>query len=239
MNAFLKKLYDNRSTVLTVASSIGVILTGWLSFRAGKKSEKPNRKWTIYIPPVTVGALTIVGIVASHTIDAKQITALTATCAYLTMERDELENAIRERYGEDTLKEIKEEVHKKVQQKVTARGETVEETGNGDLLCIEGYSGRMFRSSYAAVKRACLELNRRFRNGEYVCLNDFYKLLGIGVTRFGNEFGWAANEDYYEYKDGIKYELTFIKAEECNDGRDEDELIIDIYTYPMQFWMEV
>lgn len=95
----------------------------------------------------------------------------------------------------------------------------------------------MFYSSLEKVKEAEKTLNNRLHDGEYVCLNDFYTLLGISETHFGNTFGWPANDDYYDIsiEEPITFENTIV--EDSLSG--EPVLIIDVYTYPMECWMEV
>ena len=112
-----------------------------------------------------------------------------------------------------------------------------EETGKGDLLCYEGYSGRWFRSNKKAVEEAEREFSNWFKEGEYLCLNDFYDLLGIETTIFGNQFGYAASEDYYDFEDGIEFVNTILPENKTDCG--EALMIIDLFTYPMECWMEV
>lgn len=235
MNKVFDWISKNKSGILTVLTSVGVAATGYLGVRAGKKSEKDGEKWTNYIPVAAVGTVTIAGIVVNHRINVKQIAALGATAAYLAANRDAIEESVKERFGEDALNDIRADARKKTAD-VDRRSLVAETTGNGDLLCFEGYSGRWFRSDEESVRKAIRTLDERFRDGEYLCLNDFYELLGIEPTHFGHQFGWAANEDYYDYKrDGIAIKATFM-----NDlSRNEPVLAIEIFTYPMECWMEV
>ncbi len=112
---------------------------------------------------------------------------------------------------------------------------SIEDTGYGDLLCLEGYSGRYFWSSKQAVDTAMQKLDAQFRNGNYICLNDLYGYLRITPTHFGYQYGWAPSEGWYNYEDGIKYECNLVYDKEF----DKQIYIIDIYTYPMESWMEV
>lgn len=112
---------------------------------------------------------------------------------------------------------------------------SIEDTGNGNLLVVEGYSGRWFWSSIEAVKEALDSISERFKDGEYLALNDMYEALGIEKTHFGHQFGWPANEDWCDYTEGILYECSLIWDTEL----EREVLVIDIYTYPMECWMEV
>ena len=59
-----------------------------------------------------------------------------------------------------------------------------------------------------------------------------YKLFGISETHFGEQYGWAANSDYY---DGP---IEFRNTETVTE-HGEKMLVIEIFTYPMECWMEV
>lgn len=218
------------STILAGFGCAGVVGTGLLAYRAGKNPESNILK----IPSLVVGGITIAAIVLSKSIDGKAIAALTAAGSYVVLNRDKLEKEIEDRYGKEELAKIKAKIREALLDEFGNDRQTQERTGNGDLLCLEGYSGRIFRSSKEAVDRAIEELTNRFDEGEYVCLNDLYKLLGIEVTHFGHQFGWPANPDYCDGP--LLIEAEYI---ENPDGYDEPLYCIDIYTYPMECWLEV
>ena len=229
---------------LSILGVIGVGTTSVLSVKCSKKAnaaEDKKDKVKAYIPAIASGMATSACIIGSHCISAKEIAALSATCAYAVSNRDKIEKKIREKLGDEKLKEVKEESKKEMIQEPSAKSETwkqqsVEWTGKGTMKFLEGYSGRLFWSSLGEVKRAEKQLNWRFHQGEYVCLNDFYELLGIEKTHFGAEFGWPANDDYYDYdlEEPIHFENTIVE-----DGDGEPICLIDIYTYPMEAWLEV
>lgn len=238
--------------VLAGAGALGVPVTGYLAVKAGMKSErqlwendaiyqslsfkeKLKLTWKNYIPPVVSGLLSIGAIIAGYALSAKQIAALGALAGSLAAYKDEIEAKIEEKFGKQALDEIKKEVAEDLYSPTS-----VEETGNGSLLCYESYSGRWFRSSERAVERAEKVLNRRFDagNGKYLCLNDFYTLLGMAETHFGFEFGWAANKDYYD--GDIFFENALMPANSFMNIP-EPVLIIELTSrsYPMQGWQEV
>lgn len=242
---------NKRNIILTGAAIFGVIATagtvGWGTLKANdilKSSRSSVSKiksaYPYYIPAAVCGAGTVAAIVANSYLNYKEIAAISATAAYAFKNRKILGDKIREIVPEKELKKVKEALALK-----TAREdppfnlECVELTGNGDLLCIEGYSGRWFRSSEEAVAKAEEQFNELFNTNEYVSLNDFYRLLGIEETHFGYQFGWAKSPDYYD--SDIEFENTLIDNYEDGMGRRRGEpvLVIDIYDYPMECWQEV
>lgn len=245
----MSKIGKHLPVILTGVATVGVIGTGFLSVRAGKKSAsaKPLEKtWTYYIPPVLSGAATIGCLWGAHALNAKQIAALTTSCGFLLANRDALERKIKERYGEDELRDIQTEVKAELDSKKWGKitiPHGVEETGKGDLLVIEGYSGRIFRSSVSAVNYGIRRFQKRFLEDKGFCsLNDLYECLGITTTHFGHQYGWPCwlgdelTESFWEEQGGVHIECTMIQDP---DDFDEPVYCIDIYDYPMECWQEM
>lgn len=158
--------------------------------------------WQCYIPAAISGAITIAAIIGSQYISAKQIAALTASVSMLVASRDQLEQAIRDKYGEEGLNELRSKMKLFKPEKEYIRI-YAEETGKGDLLCYDRYSGRWFRSEEDEVKKAIKEYSDMFKQGLYLSLNDLYRLYGIDETDFGFQYGYAATEMCYDFEDGI------------------------------------
>lgn len=220
------------ASILSWIAVGGVGLTGYLSARGAKRAveqESKKQKALSYAPAAVIGLGTCACIIGSNRVSAKEIAALTATCGYLAANRDKIEQTVEKKFGKEKLAEVKAESKPKY------IGQTIEETGLGDELFFEGYSGRWFRSSIEAVSCAEEELSERFVNGESVCLNDFYELLGIEKTHFGHQFGWPASEDWYDFSNGIVFENSYAAP----DPESKADWVIDLYTYPTECWEEI
>ena len=201
--------------------------------------------WKCYIPGFIAGTITIVAIISAQYISAKQIAALSASVAMLVANRDQLEKAIREKYGENALKELKQMMPLRAPEKEYIQI-YAEETGKGKLLCYEGYSGRWFRSDEDDVVEAITEFSQRFKNGESLCYNDLYELLGIESTHFGWQYGFPDPETsgWYESREqGIPMYVTRVYSADFK----EDVLYIDLGyedkpylspIYPVEGWYE-
>jgi len=232
------------SLVLSLLGVAGVGVTSWLSVRCSKKAEKETekkKKIIAYVPAIASGIITSGSILLSHHISRKEIVALTATCGYLAANRDKIEQKVREEFGEEKLKEFKKEVTEDIskerqQEDKFYQDVTIEDSGYGHVHFVEYYLGREFYCSYERVEWAEKELNRRFHNGEYVCMNDFYELVNIRKTKAGWEFGWPASKDFYDYDIDTPIIFDNILGE---DEYGEELWMIDIRTSPMDCWMEV
>jgi hypothetical protein len=109
---------------------------------------------------------------------------------------------------------------------------SIEDTGYGDMLCMEGYSGRLFYSSMRAVNDALRKWSKRFKEGDNVSFNDLYDLLNIVQTGFGHQWGYLASYDWYKYDSGISYKCYLRYDEDLKS----DVYYIDILTFPMDGW---
>ena len=227
-----------------------------------------NTAWQ-YKGTIAVGTATIGCIIASHKLSMKEIAALTATCGYLAKNRDKLETEIKKLPGgEEALKVVKKELME--EQVVKALDEepkfkkpwvfqSVEDTGNGDLLCYDMWGGRLFRSSLDAVEQAQARFNDmrdedgfdcQLTNGDYksypasLSMNDLYNEYGMLRTQLGHQYGWPADDDYYPTR-RIKFINTMIKVDDLDDDTkrqfNEDILVVEIGEdyYPMECWMEL
>ena len=249
---------DKRIIFTTVACA-GVVATGVASANGATKAEKlkaglkePSKKDLVklyfksYWLAGLLGAGTVASIIASHKLSSKQIAALTATATFLTYNRDSLEHKLKEAVGEEKLQEIKHTIQEHYAgNKFCGQFEnniSIEQSKyGGDTLFLDGYSGRFFCCTLKKVEEAEQELNRMFtEDKQSICMNHFYKLLGINTTQFGSQYGWTANPDWYDMSKGIVFNNWFL-----SDGtktHDEPLYIIEFLdrdSYPMEYWKEL
>ena len=186
-------------------------------------------------PTALAMATTDAVIVAAEVLGIKEIAAISGAAAYAISKKD----AILSSLDKATVKDVTKEIDKEYVPQALEKYPSFEETGYGDLLCFEGYSGRWFRSSLSAVKDAINRFNDRWAEGEYLSLNDFYHELGIADTHFGHEYGWANSSDWYDVISPIDIQIEMLEKGECKFHPEEKVLVIEIYSYPMLCWLEV
>lgn len=228
--------------ILSGLATIGVGLTAILSGRAGSKitkvlsdgterskKEKFKATWKYYILPSVFGVGTIASIWASRKVSAAQLASMTAAVGYLASSREQIQAKLRNDEKE------------KVQDALISSSKlpvSFEETGKGDQLCFESYSGRWFLSSEDAVIEAenkiqelydeQLEFTNKGFGSSFACLalNDFYNALGIQTTFFGCQMGWHSDI----VGDGIFFENHYYDDEKL--GR---VLVVEICDYTLPF----
>lgn len=235
----------NRRIVTLTLSLLGVVGVGGTAVVAVKCHDKvkdePDKKKKLlgYAPAIATGVATGACIMGSHYISAKEIAALTASCAYLAGNRDKIMTKVREKYGDEAAKEIQKEAVIEKPEVELVEGDEIILTSKkgGTQRFVDFYLGREFYSTLEQVEQAEKDLNWMFHNGEYVSMNDFYQLLGLPYTRAGDDFGWPANEDYYCYDCDEPIMFENVRVEDERTG--EPLYLIDIRTPPVNYWMEV
>lgn len=191
-----------------------------------------------YKGTIIASSLTVSFILASHKLSAKEIAALTATCGYLATNRDKLETEIRKLPGgEEALKAVKKEMAVKGAEQLKTKEkkvgmwkyQTIEETGNGNLLCYDHWSGRYFRSSLDAVEQAQRRINDMIEDADPDILeidpNDVFDEYGLERTQLGTLFKLPTEEHEIHWNNVL---IPVEKLDPVTMSRyDEDLLIIE------------
>ena len=231
-----------KQDICTVLGCLGVVGTAIVATRAGKKEQASGGKsWKHHILTGLVVAATGGVIIAGNVFSHLEFAGLVGSAAYLVANRKKLEGKLREAVGDDAVDKVKKDISGQFAENTLLHHQTIEETGHGELLCIEGYSGRIFRSSKESVDRAILQFNEYYKDNYCCCLNDFYEFLGIETTHFGHQYGWVNSEDWAP-EGGLSITATYLTVDEQKDPAPyhEDMYIIDFdyLSYPMECWQE-
>lgn len=228
----------NKQTIslgLCIISIIGVGSTSYLSIKGYEKAktkatQKEKRK--CYIPAIISGIMTSCCIFGAHRIPAKELATVTAAASAITASNTQLQDTLKKVVGEDKAKELTRESI------ALPKERSIESTGHGSLLCFESYSGRLFYSSMNAVLEAEKKLTRRYLNGYPISMNDFYDLLGIAKTSYGEQWGWVPELDIYhpDYIDDNPLCFDDYLAEDDETGK--PLYVIALFNFPLNNWME-
>lgn len=210
----LEKLtIDNSPEILTAIGVTGTVATAYLTGKASIKAvvlvraeqERIDRQtqgyvlerkdfiklsWKLYIPAVTTGAFTIAAIIGANHVNTRRATAMAA--AYSITERafSEYKDKVVEKIGEQKERSYRDEI---AQDRVTrdpVSERTVVITDGGDVLCYEHFTGRYFKSSMEALKKAQNDINYQILNQGYASVGDLFDLIGLAPTSYSEEVGW-------------------------------------------------
>lgn len=199
-----KFLNRNGSTILTCLGGVGLIATSVMTAKATPKAmvlleeakEEKGEELTkfeivkiagpSYIPAVLVGASTLACIFGANALNKRNQASLISAYALIDSSYKEYKKKVGELYGEDANEKVVEEIAKDKFE------ETEITVSDGKKLFYEEFSGRYFEATTEQVLRAEYEVNRMLEM-EYggLFLNEWFELLGLERTDYGNHLGWS------------------------------------------------
>lgn len=228
-----------------------------------------SRVAPVIAPVVISGGVTEACIIGAQVLSLKEIAALTGTVTYLIANRKALEEAICELPGgKEALEKAKKKVavmtaEKKIEENEKTKHkpwkhQTIEETGHGDQLCKDYWTGRLFRCDPKFVQEKLDEFNKERDEGMELPFVDHeenlplaYSYNDVYFTRIGVEpslesyvYGYPANDDYYTHR-RIPFKIECVKLEDMDELKKtkygEDMYIISFPAEyaPMEGWQEV
>lgn len=202
-------LRSNSTTLLSIAATVGVVVTTVLAVKATPKAEEKIRDipkkeneelskkeiikatWKVYIPTLLVGTATIGCIIGSNSLSRKQQAALAGAYVVLAKNYKRYKDQVIQFFGEDADKKVKDAI---------AKDEVENErrpVSSDVCLFYEEHYGEIFQRSMLEVLSAEYEMNRRFITNGEVPLNDFYDLLALDHRLDTEELGWG-QEDVFD-----------------------------------------
>lgn len=222
---------NHGATILSICAGFGVVATGVSAYHAGQNAKDKEcseddtvseQSWKDVVVPVSFGAATIGCIAGSRYLGRrteKELLAASAVLAsYCAKQRGSGQNDV-------------------ASGKSDSRGDSssvksdIEDTGTGDVIFIEDFTGRRFKASWECYEYAKRKLQENFTVAQCVTLNEFYGLLNLSETSAGEVLGWTIDQmimDPFYDGENMLYEdaLTQICIEEDTD---EDGNVIIYY----------
>lgn len=201
----------NASTILTCMGGVGVVATTVMAVKATPKAlmlledakeEKGEDLTTFetvctaapaYIPTVLVGASTIACIFGANILNQRKQASLMSAYALLDNSYKEYKSKVVDLYGEEADSNIREELAK---DKYTGDNKS---SDTDKVLFYDEFSGRYFNATMVDVLKAEYEMNRTLTDWGGAYLNDFYDLVGLPRTDYGDHLGWSAAGMYEMY----------------------------------------
>jgi hypothetical protein len=206
-----KLAVDNSPTILTAFGIAGVVSTAVLTGKASIKADKLIRHeeslrqrfynpreqaalvWKLYIPAVSSGLLTIAAIVGSNHVSTRRATAMAAVYSISEKAFVEYKDKVVERLGEKKEQSFRDEIAQDRVKNNPVNENTVIITDGGEVLCYDHFTGRYFKSSMEAIKKAQNDINYQILHDGYASVSDLFDILGLPVTSYSEEVGW--NQD--------------------------------------------
>lgn len=213
---------DNSPAILTALGVVGVGATAVLTHRAATqgaavledarvtrnakrvgtdeynapftRAEKFSLTWKLYILPVASGVLSCGAIIGANRISAKRAAAIAGVLAMTQENFKEYKEKVEQKLTGPKKKEVREELAQERADKVFAHTDfNAVNLMEGDVLCVEKFTGRVFSSSQNKIERAVNDINKRIIDHDAACLSEFYDMVGLEHTGASDEFGWNVN----------------------------------------------
>lgn len=149
--------------------------------------------WRFYVIPVAVGTGTVGAIIFAHRIDAKRVVALTVASGISERALKEYREKVVEKLGERQDTKLRDDI---AQDRVNASPPSKELviTGDGQVLCLDGLTGRYFMSTMEDLKRAENKVNHIINTQNGASLSEFYDEVGLAPTSYSDEVGWNPDQ---------------------------------------------
>lgn len=212
---------DNAPAILTAIGVTGSLttayLTGKASFRAAEILQeveaqhqldnvqykdlgpmtvktKAQLVWKLYVPAAATAAMTVTAIVGANRIGTRRAAAMAAAWSLSEKGFSEYKDKVVEKLGVNKDQAVRDEIAQdRVKANPVSQNQVVF-TGNGDVLCMDAYSGRYFQSSMEAMKKAQNDTNYEIINNRYASLSDLYNRLGLDNTKMSDDMGWNSDK---------------------------------------------
>lgn len=213
----------NSPALLTGSAVVGLLATTVSAFKMSPKAHELIREYQLAVkkiepdnkvlkrdititavkdlapvvaPTVIMGTATAACIIGSNSISSRRIAALSTAYAISESAVKNLNDKMTETLGEKKTQAIKDAIVKDKMDKnpPPADSNQIIMTGDGDVLCMDVYSGRYFHSNAQKIGQAINELSYQIQNDMYVCLNEFYEKLNISEIPMGYDLGWNLDD---------------------------------------------
>ncbi len=202
----MKKLYfkKNSSLILTCIGAVGVVATGITSALATSnyinklkaeekekqrnltKSEKVVLAIPNYIPPVAIGAGTIICMFSANTLSKQHQAAITSAYTLVNESFKEYRNKLIELHGEDADREIRDAIARERCDYHCLDLDVPDEK----VIFYEPISGESKECYEREIMDAEYHFNRNYVLRGYALLNELYLMLGFPETNYGETVGW-------------------------------------------------
>ena len=143
-----------------------------------------------YMPAILIGLATCSCIIGSNRINQIRQASLMSAYTYLDSCYKEYQRKVKEVFGEDGEKKVREELHKEI--------ELYDKYGSlfEKKLFYDEISKRYFEMSMYEIKDVEYKMNRMFNFLGCLKLNEVYEFFNLKPTDFGDKVGWSAFKDW-------------------------------------------
>lgn len=144
-----------------------------------------------YWPALTAEAGAILCFLLANKIHVRRSAALAALYKASEETFRLYQDNVRKRFGEKEEHEVERAVNQtKIEGAIAKDIGKVFDTGHGNQLFYDPWSGRIFRSNLEDIRHAINSFNKRLLNEGDLCINDWYDEINLEDTDAGYRLGW-------------------------------------------------
>lgn len=214
-------------TILTCLSAVGMIFTTVSAVKATPKAIKlvdeatlkklddltpveiVKTTWKCYVPAALFATGTLICMFGANSLSRVQQASLASAYALMREKYTDYVRKNKEIFGEENHKRILQELTVEKAKDICIDAPNCFYNSHNDfegydeekVLFYENFSGgpgRYFEATISQVLLAEYHLNRNFSLGWIPCVNDFYNLVGLEKTEYGDKVGWSnATGEYF------------------------------------------
>lgn len=157
----------------------------------------------VMAPTILMGGTTIACVVGSNSISSKRIAVLSAAYTLSESTVKNLNSKMEEMLGEKKARSIKDAIMKDKLHADTEKDQKVllDENfimpGNGNVLCKDLHSGRLFYSNAERIRQAIVACSYNIVSEMWISLNDFYEAIDspqLSRIPLGEDLGWNIDD---------------------------------------------
>lgn len=158
--------------------------------------EKVKAIAPIYWPAAATFATSAALIIFANSLNLKRQAALMAAAELSEVALRDWKQKTFEMVDEATAEKIQSGVYKEQADRAIEREEKVYDTRQGNRLCMDSITGRLFYSDPQAIRDAVNYLNALLLEEGVACYNDFCDYLNLPHCDIGYAMGWKYSDKH-------------------------------------------
>jgi hypothetical protein len=180
-----------------------------------------------FAPPVLTGVATIGSIVMANRMSAQKAAALAAAYGVSQNQLQEYKAKVEEKLGINKADKLRTEIQQDRVNEKPPSSKDIVIIGAGEVLCFDSWSGRYFKSTVEAIRKAENAVSQEIAKNQNAPLSVFYDALDLKPVVMGDELGWNLGHQCSIHLDAVLAR----EQEPC--------MTIEFENYPIQDYQEV
>lgn len=215
-NGFIKSIINgitkHEGTILTIATIGSTLAAVYFAAKDSPKlvakldelneEEATNLEKAKAIAPIVARTAIATGAsvgfaLANHKFASDTISTLSNSLNVARLAKEEYKKHTEEIAGKEVADQVSNAVansHAAASGVPEVSAPRIFQTGHGNSLFYDDWSGRWFTSDIAFIKDSVNSLNYQLMHDMYISLNEFYEYMDLPAIGSGKDFGW--NVDY-------------------------------------------